>query len=93
MMPYSNDNISGCIVFQNHGKNAKHAAITDSSTIGTVSNLCVQLFEHMYGPKFRVIPEATSLFLTKQYGLQRPMNGLPHIDVLGPVHPTPMHKL
>ena len=27
-------------------KNAKHAAITDSSTIGTISNLGVQLFEH-----------------------------------------------
>jgi len=28
------------------GKNAKHAAITDSSTIGAISDLGMQLFEH-----------------------------------------------
>jgi hypothetical protein len=51
------------------GKNGMHATITDSSHIGAVSNIGVQLFEHMYGRKFRVIPEATASFLTKQFGL------------------------
>ena len=52
-------------------KNARHAAIT-SSNIAAVSNIGVQLSEHMYGREFRVIPEATSLFLTNQFALLRP---------------------
>jgi hypothetical protein len=51
------------------GKNSMHAAITDSSHIGGVSNISVQLFEYMYGWRFQVIPEATATFLTKQFGL------------------------
>ena len=51
------------------GKNGMHAAITDSSNIAAVSNIGMQLFEHMYGREFRVIPEATASFLTKQFGL------------------------
>ena len=51
------------------GKNSTHAAITDSSNIAAVSNIGMQLFEHMYGREFRVIPEATASFLTKQFGL------------------------
>ena len=44
--------------------------------IAAVSNIAVQLFEHMYGPEFRVIPEATSSFLTKQFALLRPISFL-----------------
>lgn len=51
------------------GKNARHATITDSSNIAAVSNIGVQLFEHMYGREFRVIPKATLSFLTKQFAL------------------------
>ena len=51
------------------GKNSMHTTITDSSNIAAVSNIGMQLFEHMYGCKFQVIPEATMLFLTKQFGL------------------------
>jgi hypothetical protein len=47
----------------------KRPSITDSSSIAAVSNIGVQLFEHMYGLEFRVIPEATSAFLTKQFAL------------------------
>ena len=60
------------------GKNAKHAAVTDSSNIAAVSNIAVQLFERMYGPEFHVIPKATytSSFLTKQFALLRPISFL-----------------
>ena len=51
------------------GKNSAHTAITDSSNIAAVSNIGMQLFEHMYGREFQVIPEATVSFLTKQFGL------------------------
>ena len=51
------------------GKNARHA---DSSNIAAVSTIGAQLFEYMYGRKFRVIPEATSSFLTMQFALLRP---------------------
>ena len=72
--------IHGCLVIalysKTAGKNAKHGAVTDSSTIAAVSNIGVQLFEHMYGLEFRVIPEATSTFLTKQFALLRPISFL-----------------
>ena len=58
------------------GKNGKHAAITDSSAISTVSYIGVQVFEHMYGRQFRVIPEATALFFTKQFALLPPISFL-----------------
>lgn len=51
------------------GKNAKHAAATESSNISAISNIAVQLFEHLYGSSFRVIPEATASFMTKQFAL------------------------
>ena len=51
------------------GKNSAHATITDSSNIAAVSNIGMQLFEHMYGREFQVIPKATASFLTKQFGL------------------------
>ena len=64
------------------GKNAKHAAITDSSTIGAISDLGMQLFEH------HDIPEATSLFLTKQNMVAvANVTVLPHINVLSPCIP------
>jgi hypothetical protein len=72
--------IHGCLVIalysKTAGKNAKHGAVTDSSTIAAVSNIGVQLFEHMYGLEFRVIPEATSTFLTKQFALLWPISFL-----------------
>jgi hypothetical protein len=51
------------------GKNSTHAAITDSSNVAAVSNIGMQLFEHMYSREFRVIPKVTASFLTKQFGL------------------------
>jgi hypothetical protein len=58
------------------GKNTKHGVIMDSSTIAAVSNIGVQLFKHMYGLEFCVIPEATSTFLMKQFALLRPISFL-----------------
>jgi hypothetical protein len=56
--------------FFKHTSDVKHGTITDSSTITAFSNIIgVQLFEHMYGLKFHVIPEATSTFLMKQFAL------------------------
>jgi hypothetical protein len=43
-------------------KNGKHAAITDSSNISALLYVGVQVFEHMYGCQFCVIPEATTPF-------------------------------
>ena len=58
------------------GKNAKHGTIMDSSAIAAVLNIGVQLFKHMYGLDFCVIPEATSTFLTKQFALLHPISFL-----------------
>ena len=43
--------------------------IMDSSNIAAVSNIGMQLFEHMYGWEFWAIPEVTVSFLTKQFSL------------------------
>ena len=51
------------------GKNGKDAAVTDASNISAVSYLAVQVFEHMYGRQFRVHPDATAIFHTKQFAL------------------------
>jgi hypothetical protein len=51
------------------GKNSKHESVSDSSNICAVSNVAVQLFEYMHGRQFRSIPEATSIFQTKQFAL------------------------
>ena len=48
----------------------------DSSAISTVSYIGVQVFEHMYGRQFRVIPKATALFFTKQFALLPPISFL-----------------
>ena len=37
-----------------------------------VSNIAVQVFEHMHARQFRCVPEATSHFQTKQFALFRP---------------------
>ena len=58
------------------GKNGKHMAITDSSNISAVSNIGVQVFEHMYSGLFRAIPEATALFFTKRFALLQPISFL-----------------
>ncbi|KAF8797488.1 hypothetical protein BYT27DRAFT_7237241 [Phlegmacium glaucopus] len=49
------------------GKNGKHAAVSESSSISAVSYLGLQVFEFMYARQFRSVCEATSMFQTKQY--------------------------
>ena len=51
-------------------------AIMDSSNISAVSNIGVQVFEHMYSGLFRAIPEATALFFTKWFALLQPISFL-----------------
>jgi hypothetical protein len=74
------------------GKNGKHAAVTDSSNISAVSYIGVQVFEHMYGRQFRVIPEATAPFLTKQFALLPPISFLCSLSSL-PVIPLNSNHL
>ncbi len=58
------------------GKNAKHGSVEDSNTIGALSNIAVQIFEHTYGRQFRSITQATSTLQTNQYALLPPLNFL-----------------
>jgi hypothetical protein len=51
------------------GKNGKHESVSDSSSICAVSNVAVQIFEHMHARQFHSIPEATSLLQTSQFAL------------------------
>lgn len=51
------------------GKQGKHESISDSSNISAVSNIAVQIFEHMHARQFHSIPEATSILQTKQFAL------------------------
>ena len=51
------------------GANAKHAAVTDSSSISALSYLGVQLFELTHGCSFRAVTEATAVFQTRQFAL------------------------
>ncbi|EDR02852.1 uncharacterized protein LACBIDRAFT_307999 [Laccaria bicolor S238N-H82] len=43
------------------GKNRKHSAITESSTIPAVSYLGVQLFQYRMARQFRSVPDATAI--------------------------------
>jgi hypothetical protein len=58
------------------GANAKHSSVTDSSNVSAVSNIAVQVFEHMFGRQFRVIPQAMAFFQTKQFALLPPISFL-----------------
>ncbi|PPQ87308.1 hypothetical protein CVT25_002058 [Psilocybe cyanescens] len=49
------------------GKNGKHSAITESSSIAAVSYLAVQLFQYRLARQFRSVPDATAIFQTKQF--------------------------
>ena len=49
------------------GKNGKHSAITESSSIAAVSYLAVQLFQYRIARQFRSVPDATAIFQTKQF--------------------------
>lgn len=51
------------------GANAKHAAVTDSSTIPALSYLGVQLFEFTHGCSFRAVTGATAVFQTRHFAL------------------------
>jgi hypothetical protein len=41
--------------------------------VSELSKIVVQLFEHMYGPHFRPIPESTAVFQTKQFEILVPL--------------------
>lgn len=43
------------------GKGSRHSAISDSSSITAVSNIAVQVYEHMIGTSFRDTPHAQAL--------------------------------
>jgi len=49
------------------GKNGKHSAVSESSSISAVSYLGLQISEFMYAQQFPPVCEATSIFQTKQY--------------------------
>ena len=50
------------------GKNGKHSAIMESSTIAAVSYLGVQLFQYYrLSQQFRSVTDATAIFQTKQF--------------------------
>jgi uncharacterized membrane-anchored protein len=48
------------------GKNGKHSAITELSSIAAVSYFSVQLFRYRTGGQFHPVPDATAIFQTKQ---------------------------
>ena len=54
-------------------KNSKHAAITTSTSIATVSRIVVQIFEHTFDREFRSFPSAFSTFQTKGFALIHPI--------------------
>ena len=74
------------------GKNGKHTAVTDSSNISAVSYIGVQVFKHMYGHQFHVIPKDTVPFLTKQFALLLPISFLCSLSSL-PVIPLNSNHL
>ena len=62
------------------GKNGKHSAITESSSIAAVSYLAVQLFQYRIARQFRSVPDATAIFQTKQFLLLSSLQFLCLID-------------
>jgi hypothetical protein len=49
------------------GKNGKHSAITELSSIAAVSYLSVQLFRYRIGRQFHSVSDPTAIFQTKQF--------------------------
>ena len=62
------------------GKNGKHSAITESSSIAAVSYLAVQLFQYRLARQFRSVPDATAIFQTKQFLLLSSLQFLCLVD-------------
>jgi len=64
------------------GKNGRHSAITESSSIAAVfeSYLAVQLFQYRLARQFRSVPNATANFQTKQFLLLSSLQFLCLID-------------
>jgi hypothetical protein len=60
--------------------------VTDTANIFALSNIAGQLFEHMYDHQFRVIPEATAAFFTKQFSLLLPICFLSRLSSLRTIH-------
>ena len=56
------------------GSNGKHSFIDKCTNVSELSKIVVQLFEHMYGPQFRSIPESTAVFQTKQFAIVAPLS-------------------
>jgi hypothetical protein len=48
-----------------HLGNGRHSSITNTSSIGTVSNLAIQVFEHHIGSQFRAIPHSQALHVKR----------------------------
>ena len=51
------------------GKNGKHADITESSSISTVSYMALEIFRYNVGHQFHPVSDATSRFHTIQFAL------------------------
>ncbi|KAJ3538768.1 hypothetical protein NM688_g6473 [Phlebia brevispora] len=49
------------------GKAGRHADISDASTVGAISYVCVQVLEHRYLRQFGSIPKMMTQFWTKRY--------------------------
>ena len=47
------------------GANGRHSSITNVSSIGSVSNLAIQVFEHHVGSQFRAIPHSQALHVKR----------------------------
>jgi hypothetical protein len=62
------------------GKNTKHSAITESSSIAAISYLGVQLFQYHLARQFRSVPDGTATFQTKQFLLLSSLQFLCLID-------------
>ncbi len=58
------------------GKNAKHGSVETSDSIGALSHIAVQVYEYMYGRKFRAIPQATSALQLGQFWMLPPLSFL-----------------
>ena len=62
------------------GKNGKHSAITESSSIAAVSYLSVQLFRYHIALQFHSVSDVTAIFQTKRFVLLSSVQFLCLID-------------
>lgn len=60
-----------------------HSSVTDSSNIGAVSYMAVQVFEHWIGLQFRAIPQSLQTLQAKRFAL------VPSNSFLCAMHSTP----